>query len=323
VVRAFLSVLVLLGVLAGCATPAPSPADTGRSFTDDLGHAVTLPDRPLRVAGLTDVVAALWSYGVTPVAAFGFTGISQDRRFTGRDVSGVVELGREYGTIDLEALAAARPDVIVTNAYPVDNAGTIDPNAPLYGFTDLAQQQAAARIAPIVAVTMDGSAVQVVERTERLAAALGADPALIDAGRAEYAAARERLRGVAAAHPVVVAALAAYPADGLYVARPADDPALTSYADLGVRILDLGGPKYYWSTVSWENVGSVKADVVLESQIDPMPAAELLAQPTFATQPAARSGQVYPWIFASMDGRSQAQYIDQLAERIAAAHKVV
>jgi len=115
----------------------------------------------------------------------------------------VVELGREYGTIDLEALAAARPDVIVTNAYPVDSAGTIDPNAPLYGFTDLAQQQAAARIAPIVAVTMDGSAVQVVERTERLAAALGADPALIDAGRAEYVAARERLRGVAAAHPVV------------------------------------------------------------------------------------------------------------------------
>ncbi len=320
--RAILSVLVLLGLLAGCASPAPAPVDTGRSFTDDLGRTVTLPDRPLRVAGLTDVVGALWSYGVEPVAAFGFTGITQDRRFAGRDLAGVVELGREYGRIDLEALAAARPDVIVTNAYPTDSAGTVDPDAPLYGFTDMAQQEAVARIAPIVAVTMDGSAVQVVERTERLAAALGGEPARIDAGRAEYAAARDRLRAVAAAHPVTVAALAAYPADGLYVAKPADDPALTSYVELGVRILDLGGPRYYWSTVSWENAGTVRADVVLESQIDPMPAAELLAQPTFATLPSTRSGQVHPWIFASMDGYSQAQYLDELAGQLAAARTV-
>lgn len=311
----------LVGLLAGCAGPAPTA--TGATFTDDLGHQVTLPDQPLRVAGLADVVAALWNYGIEPVAAFGFTGVTQDRRLAGRDLSGVVELGREYGRIDLEALARARPDVIVTNAYPVDQAGTIDPNAPLYGFADLAQQEAAARIAPIVAVTMDGSAVEVVDRTERLATALGADPARIAEGRTTYTAARERLRAAAAANPVTIAALAAYPADGLYVAKHPDDPALTSYADLGVRILDLGGPRYYWSVLSWETVDQLRADVVLESQIDPMTPQDLAARPTFAQLPAARAGQVRPWTFASMDGFAQAQYIDELATVIAGARKVV
>lgn len=319
--RTGLVIACLVGLLAGCATAAPTA--TGATYTDDLGHQVTLPDRPLRVAGLTDVVAALWNYGIAPVAAFGFTGVTQDKRLAGRDVSGVVELGREYGRIDLEALARARPDVIVTNAYPVDAAGTVDPNAPLYGFADLAQQEAAARIAPIVAVTMDGSAVAVVDRTERLAAALGADPARIAEGRATYAAARERLRTAAADHPVTIAALAAYPADGLYVAKYSDDPALTSYADLGVRILDLGGPRYYWSVLSWETVDQLRADVVLESQIDPMTPEDLAARPTFAQLPAARAGQVRPWIFASMDGFAQARYIDQLATVITGARQVV
>jgi len=85
VLRSVLVISCLVGLLAGCSTAAPTTA--GAPFTDDLGHQVTLPDRPLRVAGLTDVVAALWNYGVEPVAAFGFTGISQDKRFAGRDLS--------------------------------------------------------------------------------------------------------------------------------------------------------------------------------------------------------------------------------------------
>src|SRR2546429_1842671 len=103
--------LLLAGLLAvtACSTSAPeTTSGTGSwSFTDDLGHTVTVDQQPTRIAGLTDVVASLWNYGIKPVAAFGYTGISQDQRFAGRDLSGVTELGPMYGQIDLEALAAA------------------------------------------------------------------------------------------------------------------------------------------------------------------------------------------------------------------------
>jgi iron complex transport system substrate-binding protein len=316
---------LLAGLLAvaACSTSAPETTGAGGwSYTDDLGRTVTLDERPTRVAGLTDVVASLWNYGIEPVAAFGYTGISQDQRFAGRDLSGVTELGPMYGQIDLEALAAADPDLIVTHAYPVDAAGTIDTQAPLYGFADLAQQEAVARIAPIVAITMDGSAVQVIDRTAQLALALGADPAVVTGARADYDAAADRLR-TAATSGLQVLVVAAYPAEGCYVAKAPHDPTLTAFADLGVRFVDPGGTGYYWQSVSWENVGSLAADVVLESQIDEMTAEQILAQPTFARTPAGQARQVYPWVFASMDHAAQAAYMTELAGHLASARKVV
>jgi iron complex transport system substrate-binding protein len=317
--------LLLAGLLAvtACSTSAPETTGTGSwSFTDDLGRTVTVDERPTRIAGLTDVVASLWNYGIKPVAAFGYTGISQDKRFADRDLSGVAELGPMYGQIDLEALAAADPDLIVTHAYPVDSAGTIDPQTPLYGFTDLAQQEAVARIAPIVAITMDGSAVQVIDRTAQLALALGADPAVVTGARAEYDAAADRLRAAATAG-LQVLVVAAYPAEGFYVAKAPDDPTLTAFADLGVRFVDPGGTRYFWQIVSWENVGSLPADVVLESQIDDMTAEQILAQPTFARTPAGQARQVYPWVFASMDYAAQAAYMAEVAGHLESARKVV
>jgi iron complex transport system substrate-binding protein len=317
--------LILAGLLTvtACSTSAPAATGTGSwTFTDDLGRTVTLDQRPTRIAGLTDVVASLWNYGIKPVAAFGYTGISQDKRFAGRDLAGVTELGPMYGQIDLEALAAADPDLIVTHAYPVDAAGTIDPQAPLYGFADLAQQEAASRIAPIVAITMDGSAVQVIDRTAQLALALGADPAVVTGARAEYDAAADRLR-TAATSGLQVLVVAAYPAEGLYVAKAPDDPTLTAFADLGVRFVDPGGTGYYWQIVSWENVGSLPADVVLESQIDEMSAEQILAQPTFARTPAGQARQLYPWVFASMDYAAQAAYMTEVAGHLESARKVV
>jgi iron complex transport system substrate-binding protein len=317
--------LLLAGLLAvtACSTSAPeTPGTGGWSYTDDLGRTVTLDERPTRIAGLTDVVASLWNYGIQPVAAFGYTGISHDERFAGRDLSGVAELGPMYGQIDLETLAAADPDLIVTHAYPVDAAGTIDQQAPLYGFADLAQQEAAARIAPIVAITMDGSAVQVIDRTAQLALALGADPAIVTGARADYDAAADRLRA-AATSGLQVLVVAAYPAEGFYVAKAPDDPTLTAFADLGVRFVDPGGTAYYWEIVSWENVGSLPADVVLESRIDEMTAEQILAHPTFARTPAGQARQVYSWVFATMDYTAQAAYMNEVAGHLESARKVV
>ena len=57
--------------------------------------------------------------------------MADDVQFTGLDISGVQTVGATYGEINMEALLAAAPDLIVTTSYPVD------PTLP-YGFNDQA-----------------------------------------------------------------------------------------------------------------------------------------------------------------------------------------
>ncbi|NIH78629.1 ABC transporter substrate-binding protein [Amycolatopsis viridis] len=308
------------GLLAACGSGGSNPAagSSAWSFTDDLGTKVDLGARPARIAGLTDAVASLWNYGITPAAAFGYTAMADDVNFRGRDLSQVKEVGRTYGEIDIEALAAAKPDLILTHAYPVDSAGTIDRNAPLYGFKDVTQQRAVAEIAPIVALKMAGSATGVVDRTVELARALGTEPAA--AARQDYENARARLKN-AAAKGLTVMAIAAYPGDGVYIAKAADDPALRSYTELGLTYPDPGGSKYYWEHVSWENIGRYPTDVVLYS-LRAMDRNALMQQVTFARMPAAAAGQVFPWEFSSMDYTAQARTINNLAANLEGARKV-
>ncbi len=172
-------------------------------------------------------------------------------------------------------------------------------------------------IAPIVTIAMRGSAVGVISRTAELATALGAAPGR---SRAAYEEAAARLTA-AAGRGLSVLVVAAYPAEGLYVAKAPDDPALRSYADLGVKFVDPGGKDYYWEVVSWENVDRVPADVVLYSH-PAMDDAAMLKQATFARTPAGRAGQVYRWVFAGMDRVAQAEYMNELAGRLAGARQV-
>ena len=96
-----------------------------------------------------------------------------DVAFEGRDLSEVAIVGSTYGEIDLEALAAAAPDIIVTTIYPADSSGEIAEDAVGYGFNDLAQQEQVAEIAPIVTIAYRGSAADVIERVVDLAESLG------------------------------------------------------------------------------------------------------------------------------------------------------
>jgi iron-desferrioxamine transport system substrate-binding protein len=65
----------------------------------------------------------------------------------------------------------------------------------------------------------------------------------------------------------------------------------------------------------------VPADVVLYSR-RAMDDAAMLKQATFARTPAGRAGQVYRWVFAGMDHVAQAEYMNELAGRLAGARKV-
>lgn len=66
--------LGLLAVLPGYGGDASQPSGAASGlweFTDDRGVTVSLPKRPVRVVAQTTSAAALWDYGVRPIAIFG------------------------------------------------------------------------------------------------------------------------------------------------------------------------------------------------------------------------------------------------------------
>jgi iron complex transport system substrate-binding protein len=315
--------------LAGCATPSAPAAQasgsasaSGWTYTDDIGNTVTLAQRPTRIAGFTDQALSLFSYGITPVAVFGRTDVASDTRFSGFDTSAMKILGSSYGEIDLEGLAQAKPDLIVTGIYPSDREGTIDSTQPYYGFKDLEQQAKLAAIAPIVTVKVGGTGLGLLESNARLALALGADPAKVDADKATFEKAAANLTAVAKASGLKVSAMYA-DANGIYLVKPEDEPETQLYKSLGVDYTELNpGGDYYWDIYSWENAGKVKvADIILLSdegfQID-----DLRKQRTFADDPALVAGQVYERRVSPMNYSAQAKNLDVLAGYLSAAKKV-
>lgn len=318
--RAILAGLTLsgLGAAAGCGSAPEGGAEQaeGWSFTDDQGTRIDLPRRPERIAGLVDQVAALWNFGLPPVAAFGYLPMDQDVQLAGKDLSGVVQVGGAFGEIDIEALAETTPDLIVATVY------SEDPEEVPYGFNDLAQVEQVRAIAPVAVIAQVGSARDVIARNEELAEALGADldGAEVRGARVEFDEAAQALTA-AAAGGLSVLPIAAYPDEGLYCAKYEDDPALTYYQSLGVSFVDLQTEDYYWEVLSWENVSTYPADVFLNS-LRAMPTPELYDQPTFARLPAAQARQVFDWNFQSMDYVGQALCMRQLATDLAASRKV-
>jgi len=299
-------------------------ADSGGwEFTDDMGTTVSLDETPTRIAGLNDVLSSLWNYGIEPVASWGQTSIEDDVAFEGKELSGVEIVGTSYGQIDLEQLAAADPDVIVASVYPTDSEGTIDEEAPLYGFESIEQQEQVAEIAPVIGIVWGGSAADVIERTAELAGALGADldGDLVTAAREDYEVASAALTE-AAAGGVSVLPVYATESDGWWMATAPDDPSLHLYQDLGVNFVDPGGDGYFWNSVGWEEVPSHPSDVLLYSLRFSMSPEEIAAQPTAALLPSVQAGQLYPWKYLGMDYVAQAEYMTELAGWLTEARKV-
>ncbi|MHA3704396.1 ABC transporter substrate-binding protein [Jatrophihabitans sp. YIM 134969] len=283
------------------------------SFTDDLGKTISLDETPDRVAGYSDPLGSLWSYGIEPVASFGQTPISDEPGFDGKDTSGVTEVGRAYGEINIESLAAARPDIVVVTHYPTARGKDLDPDGLYYGFKDLAQQKAVAAIAPLVVIGVSGEATDVADRIVDLAVSLGVDEdsGVIADSRADFQAAADRLKA-AAASGLTVSAIAGYVDDGVYVARWQDDPLLNTWHTLGVDVPDLPGDNYYWLQTSWENIADQATDVVLYSE-RAMDADALGKQAGFSQTPAATSGQLHPWAVVAFDYVAMARDTDDLA----------
>jgi len=307
-----------LGLLAACGDD-PESADSGPStsgvaadtgpwtYTDDLGQTIELDERPTRIAAYGDEAAALMSFGVEPVALWHYTDPDEDSTFESLDLSGTEVVGSAYGEIDLEELAATAPDLIVTTTYDGDTPES------MYGFKDEAQLAKIRKIAPVVGIEQSGTALDVIESNEELAAALGVE---VDGGqvaedRAAFEEASHELSEAAASGLSVVPI---YAEDAnLYYAKAPDDPALSYYRSLGVNFTEVEGDGYYWEVVSWENADTYDPDIVLYSVRTSYTPEQLLDQPTFARLAAAKADQLHPWKFKSMDYPSQTEYMRELA----------
>jgi iron complex transport system substrate-binding protein len=310
--RRFLGVTAAAGaavVLAGSggssaqeADATPSPAGSGAwSFTDDRGTTVSLQAQPERIVAYDLAASALMNFGVKLVGIFGSFPADKNPQLAGLDLSGVTILGEAYGAINLEALAAAQPDLIVT---------IFDPRltGPVIGFPDAATQALAEHIAPIVAINSIKDLTDVIDRFEELGASLGVDPKApgVTAAHERFQSTSARLQAATAAKPGLTAlALSAGSSWGFAFARPDSFPTLRLFQQLGLKMVKPASPpgdinkqynSFFYEYVSFELADVYPADLILYSILPAALDLQALSEiPTWQRLPAVQAGQLVPW----------------------------
>ncbi|WP_333501136.1 ABC transporter substrate-binding protein [Kluyvera genomosp. 2] len=132
-IRGLLPILWLISAVAGAQTQA---------FTDDLGRVVQVPEHPKRIVSMhdLDITIPLIELGVPPVASHGRTRpdgshyLRASAELTGVDFenSDIAFIGT--ADIDLEAVAAAKPDLIITEPnrnVPIEQLAKIAPTVSI------------------------------------------------------------------------------------------------------------------------------------------------------------------------------------------------
>ena len=254
-----------------------SSTDTGWTFTDDRDVTHTLDEAPDSIAAQSTIAGGLWEYGVEVDGVFGPL-----RRADGEpdpaiglaDPDDFTSLGEVDSEINMEALAALQPDIIVAPMWGPDTYWGIAADA-----VDELEQ-----IAPIVGIRVDERPMdEPLARVAELAATFGDEAAgEADAARTEFDDASEALSDALVAKPGLTVLAASGTLEELYVAWPPGFPDLNYYASLGMQLVEptehpeSGG---FWQTLSWEQVDTYEADLILsdvrgatiEQQIAQMP----------------------------------------------------
>jgi iron complex transport system substrate-binding protein len=291
----------------------PAPGVPAWSYTDARGVRVELPSRPERIVAYVGVAAVLWDYGVRPVGIFGpqrRDDGSPDSTVGDIDLAAVGSAGETYESVDHEALAALRPDLVVTGMSGEEVMWVIADDAV----------ERVTRIAPLVALEGYGvPAEEIMGGYERFAALLGADTAAAEqvSARARLDQATAAVRDAVAAKPTLrVLVTYAEPA-GLSIARPSEFPDLLSFRALGLDLVEPDAGDQYYETLSWEQADRYPADLILhDTRAFSLQPEQLAAYPTWTTLPAVRAGQVGRW---SAEVRLSAQGYAAALEDLAAA----
>jgi iron complex transport system substrate-binding protein len=296
--RRLLTGSAALGALLGlpaCGTdpePTPAAADPSWNFTDARGVHVQLPRRPERIVAYTGVAAVLWDYGVRPVGIFGpqrRDDGSPDTTVGNIDLASVTSAGEGYEALDYEALAALRPDLVVTGMTSPDVMWVIADDAV----------DRVTRIAPLVALEGYGvPAEQIVAGYEQFARLLGVDTAAPEpmVARARLNQATTAARAAVSAKPNLRVLVTYADTEGLSIARPSQFPDLLSFRALGLDLVEPEGGDQYYETLSWEQAGRYPADLILhDTRAFSLQPDQLAAYPTWAALPAVQAGQVGKW----------------------------
>lgn len=290
--------------IAAQSTPTAGPASAGTPasgtqpdgtwvFTDDLGTKITLKSAPKRIVAEIAAAAALWDFGVRPVAFWGL-GANETPTETviGRmDLDQIEDLGPGFDSFDIEKLISVNPDLIITTAYSsyASKYWQLNPDS-----VDTVKQ-----VAPLLGVLVtDASEDEVIGRVERVATAITATQAPPDlvAARSGYDAASQAVKDAIAAKPGMIVEAVSGTTDSLYVGNQNVSSDLRLFADLGVTQPKTDDTTNSFLQLSWENANQYPADVFL---IDNRPTAMTLDQMktygSFASLPAIQAGQTGDW----------------------------
>lgn len=280
--------------LAGAQDATPGASWT---FVDGTGEALTLPAMPERVVAYLPLAAALWDYGVRPIAIFG-TAVRPDGTpevYAGNlDLESVANLGDTYGELDLERLIALDPDLFLNDMWS-------DP-PDIWGLDDDGKAQLAA-ITPVAQIKyVEQPVTDTIGSLETLAGLLGADltNSEVVADKESFEQASAELKAAIEEKPgLKVLVMSGTPEESMWISSPRQSADLIYFQELGLEMIEPESTtsNNYWEELSWEQAGKYPADLFLIDSRQWSSTGDQLVEsvPTFASVPAARAGQFGGW----------------------------
>ncbi|GAA3553593.1 siderophore-binding protein DesE [Nonomuraea rosea] len=297
---------------------AGSSAATAQSwtFTDDRGRKLDQAKRPSRIVAQVGAAAALWDFGVRPIAVFGPHKLkdgAKDPQVGNVDITKVESLGNVWDEFNVEKYISLQPDLLVSGMYtkealwyvPEKSKDTIEQVAPTAGIMLLGR-----------------SATEVLSKYEELAKSLGADMRGVPEAKARMEAATKEL---ARFKDLKILVMSGSP-ESMWVSNPPDHPDLKHVAAAGLNLVTPSkvDEQGFFQTLSWENADEYEADVILyDTRTQSIKPEEMLKMPTFAKLPAVKAGQLYPWrAEIPFSYQTYAAFLEELVANLGKANKL-
>lgn len=258
-----LALTVLVAACSGSsgaedATAGDTAEGPAWTFTDDFDVTHELDAMPETIVAEVSIAGALWDLGYEVDATFGQRELPDGTTdpMGLADPEAIDSLGEEYGKVNVEQLRRLQPDLIVVPSYLEGEYWGIDEELV----------DAVERAAPVVSITIPGrDMVEMADRVAELAETLGVDlqSDQVVAAKDAYATAEADLRAALEAKPGLTFMAASGTVDQLYIAVPSGYADLLTYQRLGMDIVDPDTDEEFWQTLSWEEIDTYEADVLL------------------------------------------------------------
>ncbi len=319
------TVACLVAFLGACGSGGNSDGSSsgaGWTYTDGSGNKTTLDSVPKRIVAHANSAAALMSLGIRPVGIYADQPVDEDLGLKNLDLDGIEIVGEEWGTINVEAVAALKPDLIVAEWWPLEKA---------YSGLEEGTNAASKRlkdVAPIAGPAQGPSIHQMIRDYEELAESLGADldSGEVKANKTRFEAALARFKGAVRAKPDLSVLAVSPDTEGLYVAVPEHAAELSDFIEWGMKVVVPDKPDEgfeYWETLSWENAGKYQGDLlIIDERSYPSNLEDAKKRPTWAFVKAAAEDATAIW--PAFWVRSYSDYgmaLDRLSDAIETANE--